>query len=90
MADSFVDSLGGGGLPNSQAGGGTNTQTTADQLRNQVLSRLVVVLEAALPQATASISHSATAGPDTLPAKPAAFLTITVGSDAFKIPMYLP
>jgi len=87
MADDFINSLGGDAPGGSQVGG-ANTNTTADQLRNQVLSAILTALQAAFPQASASISHSATAGPDTLPAKPAGFLTITVGSTAYKVPLY--
>jgi hypothetical protein len=81
MVDDFINSLGG-------SGAGTNTSTTADQLRNQVLSQLVVALQNALPQSTSAISATATAGVATLPANPTAFLTITVGSTAYKLPLY--
>lgn len=87
MADDWASSLG-GDTPGGAQIGGANTNTTADQLRNQVLSAILVALQAAFPQATASISHTATAGPDTLPAKPAGFLTITVGSTSYKVPLY--
>jgi len=70
------------------AGGSNTTGTTADQLRNQVLSQLVLALNAAFPQASASVSATATAGAATLPAAPTAFLTITVGSTAYKIALY--
>lgn len=87
MADDFINNLG-ADTPGGGQVGGANTNTTADQLRNQVLSAILTALQASFPQATASISHTATAGPDTLPAKPAGFLTVTVGSTAFKIPLY--
>lgn len=83
MADDFIVGLGGSGQ-------GTSTSTTADQLRNQVLSELVTVLGKLFPQASASISASASAGAATLPAAPTAFLTITVGSTSYKIALYLP
>lgn len=84
MADDFINQLGGGnGSP-----GSTTTGTVADQLRNQVLSQLVTVLSNAFPQATASISATATGGAATLPANPTAFLTITVGSTAYKLALY--
>jgi hypothetical protein len=87
MADEFINSLGGGASA-PQSGGGTAAGTTADILRNQVLSRLVEVLTAAFPQATAQISNTANPGTATLPANPTAFLTITVGAQSFKIPLY--
>ena len=81
MADDFIGGLGG-------SGSGTNTATTADQLRNQILSLLVTALQNAIPQASASITHSATAGSDTLPAAPAGFLTITISGTAYKLALY--
>lgn len=84
MADDFIGSLGGG----NSSPGSTTTGTVADQLRNQVLSQLVTVLSNAFPQATASISATATGGAATLPANPVSFLTITVGSSAFKVALY--
>lgn len=87
MADDFIDTLGGNAPGGSQVGG-ANTNTTADQLRNQVLSAILTALQAAFPQATATISATATAGAATLPANPAAFLTITVGAGSYKIPLY--
>lgn len=87
MADDYIGALG-GDTPGGTQIGGANTNTTADQLRNQVLSRLVTALEAAFPQATATVSLTATAGAATLPANPTGFLTITVGSDAYKIALY--
>jgi hypothetical protein len=61
MGDSFTDSLGGGGLPNSQAGGGTNTSTTADQLRNQVLSGMLVALQNGFPRVAGTFTLAAAA-----------------------------
>lgn len=80
MADDFIGSLGGGGS--------NTTGTTADQLRNQVLSQLVTALDNAFPQASAAISATATAGSATLPAAPKVFLTITVSGAAYKIALY--
>lgn len=87
MADDYANSLGANTPGGSQAGG-ANTNTTADQLRNQVLSAILTALQASFPQATASISATATAGAATLPANPTAFLTITVGATAYKLPLY--
>lgn len=100
MADDFVNSLGGAGDQSSgsgPSGGGTNAGSTADILRNQVLSQLTttlgqvtVALQAAFPQASTNLTTTATAGTQTLPAKPAEFLSITVSGVAYKIPLYLP
>lgn len=87
MADDYIGALG-GDTPGGAQVGGANTNTTADQLRNQVLSGILTTLQNAFPQANGAISHTATAGPDTLPAKPAGFLTITVGSASYKVPLY--
>ncbi|MCA6108093.1 hypothetical protein [Bradyrhizobium cenepequi] len=88
MADDFINALG-GAASSAQSGGGTAAGTTADILRNQVLSRLVTVLEQAFPQASASISTTATGGSaPPLPPNPKAFLTITVSGQSFKIPLY--
>lgn len=84
MADDFIGSLGG----KAPDGGSNTTGTVADQLRNQVLSAILTALQASFPQATASISATATAGAATLPANPVGFLTITVGAAAFKVPIY--
>jgi len=81
MADGdFIGSIGGAG--------GAGADTTADQLRNQVLSQLVRVLKTLFPQASASVTATATAGAATLPANPKAFLTITVNGAAYKVPLY--
>lgn len=64
------------------------TLTTTLQNANQIMSTLVTVLQAAFPQASASTSGSAIGGAATLPANPVAFLTVTVGSTAYKIPLY--
>lgn len=81
MPDDFIGGLGAGG-------GGTNT--TADQLRNQVLSQLVTVLSTLFPQASAAVTATATAGAATLPANPTAFLTITLNGTAYKVALYKP
>lgn len=87
MADDFIDALGGNAPGGSQVGG-ANTNTTADQLRNQVLSAILTALQNKFPDASASISATATAGAAMLPANPAAFLTVTVGATSYKIPLY--
>lgn len=86
MADDFINGLG-GSVP-ADASGSNTTGTVADQLRNQVLSGLLTAFQNAFPQATASISSSASAGSAMLPANPTAFLTIQVGATAYKIPLY--
>lgn len=63
---------------------------TTLQLANQNMSKLIQTIMAAFPQAGAAITHSATAGSDTLPATPAGFLTVTVSGVAFKVPLYNP
>lgn len=91
MADDFINALGGAPSPDApgpSSRGGTDAGSTADILRNQVLSAILTALQAAFPQATATISPTATAGAATLPTNPTAFLTITVGSQAFKVPLY--
>ena len=94
MADDFIGSLG-GGTPGGGQVGGANTNTTADQLRNQVLSQLTTnlaavtaALQAAFPQASSAIATTATAGSKTLPAAPADFLVITVSGTTYKVPLY--
>lgn len=88
MADEYIKSLGSG--TGSQSGGGPAAGTTADILRNQVLSRLTLAIENMFPQATASVTMTATAGDGTvpLPAAPVGFLTVTISGTGFKIPLY--
>ena len=85
MADDFIGGL---GSQTPTGIGGANTNTTADQLRNQVLSQIATTLATIFPNASAAISPTATAGAATLPAAPVAFLEITVGSIAYKIALY--
>lgn len=61
-------------------------------LKNGVtaLNSLAKIVQAAFPQAGSSITHSATAGADTLPGNPSGFLTITVSGVTYKIPLYNP
>ena len=96
MSDTFVNNLGSSSPGGGQIGG-ANTNTTADQLRNQVLSQVATnlasvtaALQAAFPQASSSIAPTATAGTASLPAAPANFLAVTINGTAFKIPLYNP
>ena len=61
-----------------------------DQLRNQNLGLLVTALQNAFPQASTSVTLTATAGTATLPVNPTAFLTLTVSGTSYKIPLYKP
>lgn len=96
MADDFVNSLGGSTPEGSQVGG-ANTNTTADQLRNQVLSQLTTTLgavntslQSAFPQASANLTTTATAGTHAVPANAAQFLAITINGVAYKVALFLP
>jgi hypothetical protein len=96
MSDTFVNSLGSSTTGGQQVGG-ANTNTTADQLRNQVLSQLatslasvVTALQAAFPQASTNLTTTATAGTHTVPASAAEFLTITINGTAYKVALFLP
>jgi hypothetical protein len=73
MADDFVGSLGG-----SQQGG-ANTNTTADQLRNQVLSQIATNLANSLPR-VAGIFTLGAAATTTVPqtsTQSTSFITLT-------------
>lgn len=61
---------------------------TSLQQAVQAINTLNQTLAATFPQADAAVTHSATAGSDTLPADPAAFLTITVDGVAYKVALY--
>ena len=54
----------------------------------QAVNNLNQTINAVLPQASDSISHSATGGADALPANPSGFLLISVAGVAYKIPLY--
>lgn len=56
----------------------------------KAINLLVTTLQAGIPQAGSTVAATATAGAAALPAAPAAFLTLTVGSTAYKIPLYNP
>jgi len=58
------------------------------KLANQNMSLLIRAIMAAFPQASAAVTHTATAGGDTLPAAPSGFLSITLNGVAFKVPLY--
>lgn len=94
MADDFVNSLG-GSTPEGGQVGGANTNTTADQLRNQVLSQLAVTLatlvtalQAAFPQASNNLTTTATAGSHTVPTSAAEYLTITINGTSYKVALF--
>jgi hypothetical protein len=61
---------------------------SAVQQAVQAINTLNQTLAAAFPQADAAVTHSATAGGDTLPANPSGFLTITLDGVAYKVPLY--
>lgn len=94
MADNFIDSLG-GSAPGGGQVGGANTNTTADQLRNQVLSKLstdlvalTAAFQAAFPQASTNLTTIATGGSHAVPANAFEFLTITINGTAYKIALF--
>lgn len=72
---------------NDQGGGSVGILTALQNLVSNI-SNLVTAFKNAFPQASSTISHSATAGTDTLPAAPAGFLPVTIGGVAYKIPIY--
>lgn len=91
----FIGNLGGG--VGGQQVGGANTNTTADQLRNQVLSELtttlsqvVTALQAAFPQASANLTTTATGGSHAVPGNAAEFLTITINGVSYKLALFNP
>lgn len=73
MADDFIGSLGG-----SQQGG-ANTNTTADQLRNQVLSQIATNLANSLPRiaGTFTLGSAATTTVPQTATKSTSFITLT-------------
>lgn len=68
---------------------GQQTNVLLSQLITAV-GNLTAAVEAAFPQASSAITHTATAGGDTLPANPSGFLSITVSGVAYKLPTYDP
>lgn len=61
---------------------------TSLQQAVQAINTLNQTLAATFPQADAAITHTATAGGDTLPADPSGFLSITLNGVAYKVPLY--
>ncbi len=95
MADDFVNGLGGSATGDAPSGGGINAGSTADILRNQVLSQLATSLaalvpafQAAFPQASTNLTTTATGGTHAVPANAAQFLTITINGTAYKIALF--
>ena len=77
--------------------GGANTSTTADQLRNQVLSQVATnlaavtaALQAAFPQASSNLVTTATGGTHAVPANAAEFLPVVINGTTYKIALFLP
>lgn len=60
MADDYIGSLG-GGTPGGMQVGGANTNTTADQLRNQVLSGILTALQSGFPRVVGTFTLAAAA-----------------------------
>jgi hypothetical protein len=56
----------------------------------QAINNNTKILSTIFPLATSSVSNTATAGTDTLPANPAGFLLVNVNGTAYKVPLYLP
>lgn len=98
MADDFISGLGGGSsMAEGGSGGGTNAGSTADILRNQVLSQLTTTLQqvatalqSAFPQAGSNLTTTATGGSHAVPGSAAQFLTVTINGVAYKAALYLP
>lgn len=60
MADDYIGSLGGSTTGGMQVGG-ANTNTTADQLRNQILSGILTALQGGFPQIFGTFTLAAAA-----------------------------
>lgn len=56
----------------------------------QNIARAVQALLNTFPQQNTTITHTATLGSDTLPAKPAGFLSVTISGVSYKLPLYDP
>jgi len=96
MGEDFVNSLG-GAAPGGGQSGGANTNTTADQLRNQVLSQLtttlqdvVDALQAAFPQAATNLATTATAGTHAVPTNAVFFMPVVINGVTYKVALYGP
>ena len=95
MANDFIGGLG-ASTPGGGQIGGANTNTTADQLRNQILSQLtttladvVTALQAAFPQASTNLVTSATGGSHAVPANAAFFMPVVINGTTYKIALFL-
>lgn len=63
---------------------------TNGKLLNQNISLLIQVLQSIFPQATSTVSTTATSGSETLPANPAGFLNVTINGTPVRVPYYNP
>lgn len=77
-------------VPPGPQQGGINVGAVVQLLQQiaQAINTLNVTLAAIFPEATATISHSATAGGDTLPANPSGFITVMIDGVAYKVALY--
>lgn len=94
MADDFIGALG-SSTPGGGQIGGANTNTTADQLRNQVLSQLTTnlaavtaALQAAFPQASSNLVTSATGGSHAVPANAVFFMPVVINGTTYKVALF--
>lgn len=96
MADDFIGGLGAGSSSDgSPSGGGTNAGSTADILRNQVLSQLTVTLgqvtaalQAAFPQASTNLTTTATGGTHAVPANAVFFMPVIINGTTYKVALF--
>lgn len=93
-AGGFIGNLG-TAAPGGGQVGGANTNTTADQLRNQVLSQLTTnlaavtaALQAAFPQASTNLTTSATGGSHAVPANAVFFMPVVINGIAYKVALF--
>lgn len=93
-AGGFIGSLG-ASTPGGAQVGGANTNTTADQLRNQVLSQLtttlgdvVTALQSAFPQASSNLVTTATGGSHAVPANAVFFLPVVINGITYKVALF--
>ena len=75
---------------NPQIPAGLNVGAVVQLFQQLVVSinMLNQTLGSIFPTATATISHTATAGGDTLPPNPSGFITIMIDGVAQKVPFY--
>lgn len=73
------------------AAGGPDTSLINQSLKSiaNAMGQVATAIGAVFPT-TGATATSATAGSETLPAAPAAFLIITVDGASYKVPLYLP